>query len=256
MKLWKDIGFETEMTEDGSFSLRQLESVDPTKYKGESMHHSGGACAETLLIYGTPIREILQKINRPNFLIIGLGMGYIEMTIAREALLLGKSAQDVGLITTYESIPELREYFFKWVHGRENELSSEVRKTYNSVLDSVLLGTDLRTDDVLNFLRFHFAHLKDLQGALTEDFNFVNRYQGIMYDAFSSKTTPHLWEEDFLFRVLHEGAAEACWFSTYACRVSLKNALQRANFAITVRPGFVGKRNSTLGTRIPEKILI
>ncbi|HEY1079562.1 MAG TPA: hypothetical protein VGE46_05675, partial [Bdellovibrio sp.] len=123
MKLWKDIGFETEITEDGSFSLRQLESVDPSKYKGESMHHSGGACAETLLIYGTPIREILQKITRPNFLIIGLGMGYIEMTIAREALLLGKSAKAVGLITSYESIPELREYFFKWLHGRENELS-------------------------------------------------------------------------------------------------------------------------------------
>ncbi|NUN06190.1 MAG: hypothetical protein HUU57_10555 [Bdellovibrio sp.] len=256
MKLWKDIGFETEMTEDGSLSLRQLESVDPSKYKGESMHHSGGACAETLLIYGTPIREILQKVIRPNFLIVGLGMGYIEMTIAREALLLGRRASDVGRITTYESLPELREYFYKWLHGYENELSSEVRKTYNSVLGSVLLGTGLSEGDLLDFLRAHFTQLDDLQGALTEDFKFVNRYHGIMYDAFSSKTTPFLWGEDFLFKVLHEGAAETCWFSTYACRVSLKNALQRAHFAITVRPGFVGKRNSTLGVRISEKTLI
>lgn len=256
MKLWKDIGFETEMTEDGSLSLRQLESVDPSKYKGESMHHSGGACAETLLIYGTPIREILQKITRPNFLIIGLGMGYIEMTIAREALLLGMQASQVGLITSYESIPELREYFYKWLHGRENELSSEVRKTYNSVLSSVLLGTSLRGKDVQDFLCSHFSHFDNIQGALKEDFKFANRYHGIMYDAFSSKTTPHLWEEDFLFKVLEGGAADSCWFSTYACRVSLKNALRRANFTITVRPGFVGKRNSTLGVRISEKKLI
>ena len=102
MKLWRDIGFEIEITGDGSPSLRLLESVDPAKDKGESMHHSGGACAETLLIYGQPIALTLQKVEKAHFLIVGLGLGYIELTIAREALLLGKKADAVGLITSYE----------------------------------------------------------------------------------------------------------------------------------------------------------
>ncbi|RYZ67769.1 MAG: hypothetical protein EOP09_10490 [Proteobacteria bacterium] len=37
--------------------------------------------------------------------------------------------------------------------------------------------------------------------------------------------------------------------STYACRMSLKRALERCNFAIRVRAGFKSKRNSTLGVR-------
>ncbi|MGZ3768256.1 MAG: MnmC family methyltransferase [Bdellovibrio sp.] len=249
MKSWSDIGFEIEITGDGSPSLRLLASVDPEKYKGESMHHSGGACAETLLIYGTPIRQVLEKVENPRFLIVGLGLGYIELVIAREALLLGKSAAQVSLITSYESVLELKEFFFKWLHGKKEELSIEVWNTYDSVLNHVIAGTELTAEVLKSFLTVHFKTLSDIQDAITNDVCLPSKYHCILYDAFSSKTNPFLWEEEFLTGLLHLGAAEQCVLSTYACKGSLKRALRKEGFEVVVREGFQGKRNSTLGIK-------
>ncbi|WP_413944750.1 MnmC family methyltransferase [Bdellovibrio sp. HCB-162] len=249
MKFWKDIGFEIEITGDQSPSLRLLESVDPTKDRGESMHHSGGACAETLLIYGKPIHDVLEKVQNPHFLIVGLGLGYIEMTIAREALLLGKTAKEVGLITSYESVPELREFFYQWLHGKTENLNREVKETYDAAARSVLQGTDISKESLQEFLKYHFRSLEDIQLALSADVKLTSKYHCILYDAFSSKTSPYLWEEEFLVQLLHEGSAEQSVLSTYACKGSLKRALRREGFEVFVREGFQGKRNSTLGAK-------
>lgn len=249
MKLWKDIGFEIEITGDESPSLRLLSSVDPLKDRGESMHHSGGAWAETLLIYGQPIKAVLQKIEKPQFLIVGLGLGYIELTVAREALILGKSSDQVGLITSYESVPELREFFYLWLHQRKDLLSLEVWNTYELVLSHIIKDTELKPEQVRSFLRDHFANLKNIQSALAEDVTLPSRYHCILYDAFSSKTSPHLWEESFLVKLLDQGVQAQSVLSTYACKGSLKRALKHVGFEVLVREGFQGKRNSTLGTK-------
>lgn len=249
MKSWKDIGFEIETTGDGSPSLRLLQSVDLTKERGESMHHSGGACSETLLIYGEPIGRIFEKIPKPHFLVVGLGLGYIEMVIAREALIRGKSFADVGLITSYESVPELREFFFQWLHGQKATLSPMVVATYESVLNYVLGGTSVAPDQAKNFLKEHFKSPQDISGALSSDVHLVSKYHCILYDAFSSKTSPHLWEEDFLSHLLKMGTAPQSLLSTYACKGSLKRALRSQGFEVVLREGFQGKRNSTLGLR-------
>lgn len=249
MKSWSDIGFEIEITGDSSPSLRLLTSIDPTKYRGESMHHSGGACAETLLIYGKPIHEILHNMEKPHFLIVGLGLGYIEMTIAREALLLGLTSEQVGLITSYESVPELRQFFFQWLWDLNLQLAPEVWNTYETAANHVIQKTSLTVDNLKVFLRGHFSRLEDIQGALSATVKLPSRYHCILYDAFSSKTSPFLWEEEFLQQLLQDGAAEKCQVSTYACKASLKRALQSQGFAVIVREGFQGKRNSTLGTR-------
>lgn len=249
MKVWSDIGFEVETTDDGSLSLRLLESVDPAKFKGESMHHSGGAWAETRLIYGTPIRETLEQIKKPQFMIVGLGLGYIELNIAREALLLGLDAQSIGRITTYESVPELRYFFFHWIHNQPDKMHNEIWKTYEYILRDVVAETSLQPFQLKEFLAHLFQNEKDLEGALQPETTFNERYHLILYDAFSSKTTPFLWEQEYLTRVLSEAAAGTCLFSTYASRVSLKAALAETGFEVITRPGFVGKRNSTLGRR-------
>ncbi|UOF02022.1 MnmC family methyltransferase [Bdellovibrio reynosensis] len=249
MKSWADIGFEIEITRDESPSLRLLHSIDPNKPYGESMHHSGGAATETFLIYGAPIKETLEKIQNPHFLVVGLGIGYIELVIAKEALLLGRSSQDVGLITSYESLPELREYFHKWLQGRTTELHPEVVKTYEAVVAAVLADSNLKAQDLKNFVLNHFKSVDDIQTALLPDSKPLSKYHCILYDAFSSKTTPHLWEEEFLTEFFKEGTAENALVSSYACRVSFKNALTRAGFNLVIRPGFMSKRNSTLGTK-------
>ncbi|WP_413567991.1 MnmC family methyltransferase [Bdellovibrio sp. HCB117] len=249
MKAWSDIGFEIEITGDHSPSLRLLQSVDPLKDRGESMHHSGGACAETLLIYGEPIKETLKKIEKPHFLIVGLGLGYIESVIAREALLQNKNAADVGLITSYESVPELRDFFFQWIHGETHSLHSEVINTYEQMLESVIGETGISPETVKSFLCEHFRKLSDISGSLSKEAKLVSKYHCILYDAFSSKTSPFLWEEEFLNSLLEQVSASQCVLSTYACKGSLKRALKSHGFEVIVREGFQGKRNSTLAMK-------
>ncbi|KHD88769.1 MAG: hypothetical protein OM95_06455 [Bdellovibrio sp. ArHS] len=249
MKAWSDIGFEIEITGDLSPSLRLLASLDPSKDRGESMHHSGGACTETLLIYGEPIKEVLHNVEKPHFLIVGLGLGYIETVIAREALLQNKAPSDIGLITSYESVPELRKFFFKWLHDKNEVLHAEVTATYEQMLASVLKGTTLTPEAVKLFLRQHFAKEEDIFGSLSKEVRLVAKYHCILYDAFSSKTSPYLWEEGFLNAFLEQGAAKSCILSTYACKGALKRALKNQGFQVIVREGFQGKRNSTLGIK-------
>ncbi|WP_413557018.1 MnmC family methyltransferase [Bdellovibrio sp. HCB209] len=246
MKSWKDIGFEIEITKDESPTLRLLESLSPDKPHGESMHHSGGASIETTHLYGSVAAAVLSKIDNPHFVVVGLGLGYIEMNIAREALLRGKS---VGLITSYESIPELREFFYLWLHDQVQEFSPEVLQVYEDVLMHVLKGTEISPQELKSFLKKHFVKLEDIHGALHEDIQFVSRYHGFFYDAFSGKTHPHLWGEEFLNRMLREASTENSMLSTYAVKGALKRALQAQGFVYTERAGFFSKRGSTLGTK-------
>lgn len=249
MKSWVDIGFEIEITGDGSPSLRLLQSVDASKDRGESMHHSGGACSETLMIYGEPIAQVFQKIQKPHFLVVGLGLGYIELVIAREALRAGKEPEEVGLITSYESVPELREFFFLWLEDQKESLHAEVWTTYEQVLEQVIRGTELSPGKLKFFLRKHFKNVSDIQTALNADVVLPSKYHCILYDAFSSKTSPHLWEEEFLNYILKTGTFENSLLSTYACKGTLKRALKQQGFEVILREGFQGKRNSTLGLK-------
>lgn len=246
MRTWNDIAFEIEITGDGSPSLRLLHSVDPTTYKGESMHHSGGAYSETQIIYSAPIAEVLRKMKNPSFLIVGLGLGYIELCIAKESLQQGIPPQEIERITSYESVSELKEFFIAWLYNRTG-LHPEVQDVYDLLGSYITKGTSLSIEDLKSFLRLHFKSTEDIQGSLLEDTVFTHRYHGIMYDAFSSKTSPHLWEEEFLKRFLKESSQENCLFSTYACRGTLKRALTENNYQLTIREGFQSKRNSTLG---------
>jgi hypothetical protein len=246
LKSWGDLGFEIEITKDQSPTLRLLESLDPTKPYGESMHHSGGASTETTHLYGNVAADVLEKVDNPHFMVVGLGLGYIEMNIAREALKRNKS---VGLITSYESIPELREFFYLWLHDQHSSLLPEVAAVYDDALMHVLKDSEIQVGELKSFLRKHFVNLTDIHGSLHEDIKFVSRYHGFFYDAFSSKTHPHLWGEEFLNRLLLESSAEQSVLTTYACKSNMKRALRMQGFVVTERPGFFSKRGSTLGVK-------
>jgi hypothetical protein len=249
MKSWADIGFEIEMTRDGSPTLRLLHSVDPERDRGESMHHSAGACGETLLIYGNPARRIFEQVPKPSFMVVGLGLGYIEMTIAKEALLLGRSPQDIEKFTSFESIPELREFFYLWLWNQYNKLASEVHEIYDEALNAVISGSKISVAEIKSFLRVSIPTMETLCGALESVEQVSHRYHAIMYDAYSSKTTPHLWEEDFLVQFFSNSCAGVSLVSTYSGRIEFKEALRKNSFEVVAREAFYGKRKSTIGIR-------
>lgn len=239
---WSNIGFEVEITGDGSPSLRLLKPVFLDAEKGESMHHSGGAAAETELIYGQVLKRCFQEILAPHFLSVGLGLGYVELVTAREALL-KKNFQ--FSMESFELVPELKQWFISWLQGQS--LSTEVQDVYDSVLKFVLQSTPEVKPLELKALLCEKLENKDwnLQGPLTGAFQLLAPSHGLLFDAFSAKTTPEIWTEDFLVDFFTQATAADAMVATYACRGSLKRALMRAGFEIEVRPGFQGKRNST-----------
>lgn len=238
---WSEIGFEVEITGDGSPSLRLFQGQE----KGEAMHHSGGAAEETEMIYGRVIRRCFENVKTPHFISVGLGLGYVELTIVREACL--KKNFNFTL-DSFELVPELRNAFMQWL--KDGDLSTEVRDVYDQVLKYVLKDAEVDPLEVKKVLSDkHLQGEWGLKGPLDQDSVFIGQAHGVLFDAFSAKTTPALWTEEFLVDFFRKATAEDSLVSTYASRATLKHALKASGFLVENREGFKGKRNSTLGLK-------
>lgn len=234
---WQKHGFSIETTADGSPTLRG---------ERESMHHSGGALAETLLIYGEPLRELFTQLPRPRVFSLGLGLGYVELVTAQRALLAKKSFE----LETRESEQILVETFLAWLDGERESFEARVYDGLAGALVATAPGGP-GVDDLKESLRTARREqrwaLKGRLGSSGEPLG--GRFHGLMYDAFSSKTSPELWSEDALRTLLAEHGDQDCLFSTYACTGNLKRSLRAEGFFLELREGFRGKRHSTLGRR-------
>lgn len=287
--------FDVLWTGDGSPSLRGA---------FESMHHLGGAYAETQYIYGEALRrlgagcearrnetgneskngngygnsnnngnsneryedgsnrdardkklsdqesanqvkpEIEEvKIGNPikdwKVLVVGLGLGYIELLALAEAL---KNKKNLQLLT-YEIERSLVELFISWIKGQNENL------VYDRMLD--FFKKDYPEWDLKAELKKLYEQgAWKIEGAINKNSLPSESYQAILFDAFSGKTTPDLWTEEFLQLFLTQTAStNPCIFSTYACTGVLKRTLARAGFTVEKRMGFFGKRNATLGVK-------
>jgi hypothetical protein len=225
--------FITELTADQSPTLRSVQSIEGVSVP-ESMHHSGGAAAETEYIYGEAIKLGLSIQKKLNFSVVGLGLGYIEILISSLA-----SGQQ---ISSYEIDPELRINFQNWING-DDEF-----EIYDQVCRSLKLDSE--------FVRHSFKNNKLILNAeLNLEIIFTEKNHIICFDAFSAKTSGSLWTEGFLDYFISNACADDCIFTTYACTGLLKRALVRQGFQLIPRSGFTGKRDSTLAVRGTFKTL-
>ncbi len=219
--------FITELTADQSPTLRSVQFIDGVSVP-ESMHHSGGAAAETEYIYGEVIRLGLSVQQSLNFLVVGLGLGYIEILIS--SLVRGQN------ISSFEIDSELRNNFQNWINGTDEF------EIYNEVCKSLKLDSD--------FVRESFQKNKLILNAeLNLESKFAEKNHIICFDAFSVKTSGLLWTEDFLDYFILNACAPDCIFTTYACTGLLKRTLVKHGFQLNPRAGFTGKRDSTLAVR-------
>lgn len=233
---WQKHGFSVETTADGSPTLRG---------ERESMHHSGGALAETLLIYGAPLRELFAGLEVPRVFSLGLGLGYVELVTARLALAAGKPFE----LETRESEEVLVETFLAWLGGERGTFEAEIYEGLGQALVATEPGPDLEALKS-ELLRARGTGAWVLSGRLGEAGEPPRgRFHGFMYDAFSSKTSPELWSEEALRGLLQRHGETDCLFSTYACTGNLKRSLRAEGFFLELREGFRGKRHSTLGRR-------
>lgn len=244
------------MTADGSPSLRDLQS--PTQ---EMMHHRGGALSESRYIYEPVIREALEwalekgipSNHKIRVVSLGLGLGYNEiLCFMAEVQGYGQRTNGTGEnlfeVYSYEKDPRLREEFQSWIEGRPSVYTD----LYESILAALRAGLppgmpsiDVRgrLQEALSQGRLH------LMPALIDSDQLPGGIHVYLWDAFSRSTSPELWDEDFLKACLAKSDARWSRLSTYAQVGPLKRALKAQGFTLHERPGFQGKRQSTLASR-------
>ncbi|WP_157776241.1 MnmC family methyltransferase [Gloeomargarita lithophora] len=88
-----------------------------------------------------------------------------------------------------------------------------------------------------------------LENELTYLPQVQGQIQGILFDAYSSKTSQALWQEAYLTNLINYYSSSNCLFTTYASTSSLKRALKSCGFTLENRAGFEGKKESTWATK-------
>lgn len=235
LKEFTSIGFEIEVTEDGSPTLR-------LPNQGESMHHSGGAAAETNYIYGNVLNmghQILRDSCKT--CVVGLGLGYIEISWAISLIKNGLSPSESLSFHSFEVVPGLIENFCSWLH------SKKAHPVYDLIVEK--LDPNISNSEVKEVLQNALKAGSSLNGNFTDLSGHREKYNVICYDAFSKKTSENLWLADFLEKFFKTYSASDCVVTTYACTGVFRKALQEQNFQFFKRPGFCGKRDSSLAVK-------
>ncbi len=235
---WKKYGLELCLTEDGSPTLRE----------DQTMHHLGGALSETDYIYNELLREAQTTIKHPQCLVVGLGLGYIEHFIAF-GFLSNPEWRRSGQILSYESREDLRQLFQTSLTGNISLKTSPEVATFVEVAElirnheKVQASSSSLLNELLTEGRFQLRSSLSLETLPSKKINMI------FFDAYSSRSTPHLWDEKFFTKLFQETCEPTTLFSTYACTGVLTRALKEAGFAVMKRPGFKGKRESTFALR-------
>ena len=254
MQAFQKMGFDLEQTADQSWTLRMQKSTDWNENEprsGESMHHSGGAFSETCYIYGPQLEWGLLNHKNPKVLSIGLGLGYVEILTATVAIVT-KNSQ--WRLDSFEIVEGLRSEFTKFC--LEDKNSHPYQNILARMSQSFLVSQDLIYQELQSALK---SDRLKLHGDLTKFDLQKNDYQLVCQDAFSRKTNPDLWSDEFLARLMNSCDENFCSVSSYASLGPLKRSLKSAGFNLYVRPGFHGKRNCTMATKgIPtsEEIIL
>ncbi len=241
------LGFLIESTLDGSKTLRLKTQpfvdlqANETPRTGESMHHSGGAFSETCYIYGPPLEWALKSISQPRVLSIGLGLGYVEILTATLAAVHKNS---LWSLDSFEIVEGLRIRFQEFI------LADALQHPYHEILDRMAVTFSVPTFEIKEQLKKALTENRlKLKGELSTKELVPNTYNVICQDAFSKKTNPDLWNEEFLAELMKSCDQNLSILSSYASLGPLKRAVKAAGFNLHVRDGFYGKRNCTLAGR-------
>ncbi len=217
------------ITGDGSPTL----CLPPT---WEHMHAWEGAFTETQYIYQPPVEKAFAAAENPVFLSLGLGLAYNEILIAFESLRCGRMP---ALVASYESVPELREAFADWLEEKPVSLAPLYDQILGLYAQKYERSRESAKELLLQLMKS--GKLRLLGPVESEE---VHPSHAILFDPFSSNTSPHLWTEEFLERFFEKAAACPCFVSTYASKGELKRALRKNGFTLTLQKGFGKKRHS------------
>lgn len=211
----------------------------------EKMHHSGGALEESIYIYHQALGLVLNEAPSARVLSIGLGLGYNELLCLSEFC---KRGITNWRIWSFEAHPDLRHEFADWLTS--GQASSELSLVHEKLLNLIAQRLEVPVEEIRSTAR---AALQDgrlqLRHSFPDDIAEIDHANLILYDAYSKKMDPHLWDERALIEKLGPLLDDRCFLATYAATGSLNRALKGLGFSLIPKPGFLGKRESTLARR-------
>jgi tRNA U34 5-methylaminomethyl-2-thiouridine-forming methyltransferase MnmC len=205
---------------------------------GEKMHAEAGAYSESQYVYGEAIRTALKQSHELSVLSVGFGLGYLEMIAIAEA----KKHSCPLRILSFENEPQLVQGFEAWLDGSSTLPFERV---------SEIVSRDYKIDRS-QFKKLQKTYYRDswqLEKDIESLPNSGQKFNCLLYDAYSSKTTPQLWQADFLLRFLEKYADKKSVFATYASTSVLKKVLKSQGFTVLKKHGFDKKRECTLALR-------
>lgn len=242
-----------QITADGSPTLI-LENPDASEMTAsEAMHNSAGALTESIYIYYENILEASRRGWPCNVLSVGLGLGYNEALTAVSKI--RSQVLNSPLIFSFEKNPTIRSQYKSWL--TRNAVSE--KSFWTEAFDQTLIATAEKFSiDPHTIKKVLIDLYNDKCFRLESDFLDYKskisgqRFTSILFDAFSKKSTPGLWDEEFLDNVLNDCADKNCILTSYAATGTLNRALAKNGFRNTRRSGFQGKRESTWAERAQE----
>ena len=230
------------ITADGSPTL-QFKRDDGY---GEKMHHSGGALSESLFVYQSALQRVLENNSTPRVLSMGLGLGYNEI-ITCAHLRSQNTLSSATKIWSFEALPFLRDEFTAWLGGA---FTAHLHTVYEDVLQRICAHFQIHAAELKNImLNLKSLNQLQLRSAFPDDLHAVSECNLVYYDAYSKKMDAELWDEEILVQRLGACLSVNCVLATYAATGSLNRALKRLGFRLIPKPGFLGKRESTLAIR-------
>lgn len=239
---WAEIGYQVVLTADASPSLRSTQSE-----RAEAMHHLKGAWSETRYIYQSVV-SAAKDLGAKRFLSVGLGLGYNELLVLKTFL----QAPENSFLMSFESDPWLSKNLLLAL----NEFAKNSNPTANEILNTyftIFKLLQIETTQATAILKLYENGQWQIQGALNAQNSFAEAkdflpFEVILFDAYSRMTSPELWAGSLLAQIEAHMAKQSV-FTTYACTGDLRRFFLEKGFEFYKRPGFSGKRDSSLASR-------
>jgi tRNA U34 5-methylaminomethyl-2-thiouridine-forming methyltransferase MnmC len=207
------------ITQDGSSSI-YIPELD------ETYHSKFGAIQEAKHVFIKNGLDLFEEDSEISILEIGFGTGLNALITMLEAEKRNLKINYVGV----EAYPIALEEILQLNYVEQLEIP-------NKQIDFEKMHVGNWEDEIV--INPHFTLTK--RKLSFADISDENTFDLIYFDAFGFTVQPELWNET-IFKIMYKSLKKRGLLTTYACRTSIKNAMQSAGFQTLKLPGAPGKR--------------
>jgi tRNA U34 5-methylaminomethyl-2-thiouridine-forming methyltransferase MnmC len=207
------------ITQDGSSSIYIPELE-------ETYHSKFGAIQEAKHVFIKNGLDLFEDSSEISILEMGFGTGLNALITMLEAEKRSLKVNYVGVEAYPIALDEIAQ--LNYVAQLEaSDKQADFEKMHTSIWEEEIV---INSNFTLTKRKQFFADITD-----------ENTFDLIYFDAFGFTVQPDLWNEA-IFEIMYKSLKIKGILTTYACRTSIKKAMQHAGFQTLKLPGAPGKR--------------